>query len=87
MSFLKNYFKSKSFNYKKPYNLFDTRAKFFKPFIFIPIMVEKKCKDCGKEFEVLQYSRYPRKYCKKCSKARKKAYENVHLITADECEG
>jgi len=52
-------------------------------------MVKKECKDCGKEFEdpsSSKYSRYPRKYCKKCSKARKKAYENIHLITASECE-
>jgi len=46
----------------------------------------KKCKDCGKEFEQLTKSRYPRKYCDKCSKQRKKDYEKIYMITADECE-
>ena len=46
----------------------------------------KKCKDCGKEFEQKSNSRYPRKYCDKCSAERKKAYEDIHLISADECE-
>jgi len=49
-------------------------------------MVKKECKDCGKEFEVNPNARYPRKYCDKCSKKRKKDYENIHLITAGECE-
>jgi len=49
-------------------------------------MIEKTCKDCGKEFETPKRSRYPRKYCDKCSKQRKKDYEKIHLITADECE-
>jgi len=49
-------------------------------------MATKECKDCGKEFETPSYSRYPRKFCDKCSKKRKKAYENIHLITADKCE-
>jgi len=48
--------------------------------------MKKTCKDCGKEFEAPLNSRYPRKYCKKCSKARKKAYENIHLISAEDCE-
>lgn len=49
-------------------------------------MVLKKCKDCGKEFEAVENQRYPRKYCDKCSAERKKAYEKIHLVTADECE-
>lgn len=49
-------------------------------------MVEKICKDCGKEFEEKKSARYPRKYCDKCSKKRKKDYEKIHLITADQCE-
>lgn len=51
-------------------------------------MVEKTiaCKDCKKEFVVSTNSRYPRKYCDKCSKERKKAYENISDITVDECE-
>ena len=49
-------------------------------------MVEKKCKDCGKNFETSLNARYPRKYCDKCSAKRKKDYENIYMITADECE-
>jgi len=49
-------------------------------------MVERKCRDCGKEFEDKSKKRYPRKYCDKCSAQRKKDYENIHLITADDCE-
>jgi len=49
-------------------------------------MVKKKCKDCGKEFEAPDKSRYPRKYCKKCSAQRKKDYENIHLIKSEDCE-
>ena len=40
-----------------------------------------KCRDCGKEFDAPQHTRYPRKYCDKCSKQRKKEWEKVHLIT------
>lgn len=49
-------------------------------------MVKKKCKDCKKEFEANPNLRYPRKYCDKCSAERKKAYKNIHLITASQCE-
>lgn len=52
----------------------------------MPEMIKKNCKDCGKEFESKLNSRYPRKYCDKCSAQRKKDYEKIHLITADECE-
>ncbi len=48
-------------------------------------MATKECKDCGKEFEFTP-GRYPRKYCDKCSKQRKKDYENIHTITVDQCE-
>ena len=46
----------------------------------------KNCKDCNKEFEQKEKSRYPRKYCDKCSAQRKKDYEKIHMITADECD-
>lgn len=49
-------------------------------------MAEKICKDCGKKFEEKPNVRYPRKYCDKCSKQRKKDYEKIHLITASQCE-
>ena len=49
-------------------------------------MTIKLCKDCKKEFEAPEKSRYPRKYCDKCSAERKKAYGDIHMITADECE-
>ena len=65
-------------------------GKFFKPLfsvIFVKMEAKiKKCKDCGKEFEQKAKSRYPRKYCDKCSAQRKKEWESVHLITADDCE-
>jgi len=49
-------------------------------------MPKKICKDCKKEFVQVGYSRYPRKYCDKCSKARKKAYEKIYLVSASDCE-
>lgn len=51
-------------------------------------MSKKICKDCKKEFEA-KYSfntKYARLYCDKCSKERKKAYENIHNIKAEDCE-
>jgi len=47
---------------------------------------EIKCKDCGKEFVTKANARYPRKYCDKCSAERKKAYEDIHLISIEDCE-
>ncbi|MBC8435077.1 hypothetical protein H8D91_01095 [archaeon] len=44
------------------------------------------CKDCGKEFEQKATARFARKYCDKCSAKRKKDYENLWKVTADECE-
>lgn len=49
-------------------------------------MIKKKCKDCGKGFDVNPNARFPRKYCEKCGLQRKKDYENIHLIEADDCE-
>jgi len=45
-----------------------------------------KCKDCGKEIEVAPRARYERKYCPKCSKERKAAYENLHEIEFEDCD-
>jgi hypothetical protein len=45
-----------------------------------------KCKECGKEFETNPKWRYPRKFCDKCSEQRKKDYQNLYLLTADDCE-
>lgn len=37
----------------------------------------KLCADCKKtEFEVKPFARYERKYCEKCSKRRKKLWDN-----------
>jgi hypothetical protein len=49
-------------------------------------MAKRTCKDCKKEFEAKVNARYPRKYCDKCSAERKKAYEEIYNVTADECE-
>lgn len=49
-------------------------------------MAKKTCRDCKKEFEAKSTSRYPRKYCDKCSAIRKKEYANIHMISADDCE-
>jgi len=51
-------------------------------------MPKKICRDCKKEFEAKpKYnSRYPQKYCEKCAKERRKAYENIHNVTATQCE-
>lgn len=50
-------------------------------------MAKKICKDCKKEFEAkMTSSRYPKKYCDACSAERKKAYADIHLISADDCE-
>ncbi|MEM0465313.1 MAG: hypothetical protein QXW97_01265 [Candidatus Pacearchaeota archaeon] len=44
------------------------------------------CKDCGKEFTYNKKNKYIRKYCDSCSKKRKKDYENLYLIKAEDCE-
>ncbi len=49
-------------------------------------MPKKICRDCKKEFETKASARYPRKYCDKCSKERKKAYESIHLVKIEDCE-
>jgi len=36
----------------------------------------KKCPECGKEFEFDTFSRFKRKYCKACSAKRKKMWNN-----------
>jgi len=40
------------------------------------MLKKKECADCGKEFEYESGGRYKRKYCKKCSKERKRAWDN-----------
>lgn len=39
---------------------------------------EMNCKECGKKFKYKPNARFPRKYCDKCSKERKKAWDNRH---------
>jgi len=36
----------------------------------------KKCLQCGTEFELNPRARFVRKYCEKCSKERKKLWDN-----------
>jgi len=45
-----------------------------------------KCGYCGKEFETPKKSRYPRKYCDKCSQERKEAYEKIDEIEFEDCD-
>ncbi len=54
--------------------------------LFSPKPKIKKCKQCGKEFEQPPKARFERKFCKKCSEERKKDYENLWKVTAEECE-
>ncbi len=44
------------------------------------------CKDCKKEFVLKKTGRYARKYCDKCSKQRKKDYENLYKVKFEDCE-
>lgn len=46
----------------------------------------KLCKDCKKEFVQNDNARFPRKYCPACSAERKKAYDDIHLVTVDDCD-
>jgi rRNA maturation endonuclease Nob1 len=48
--------------------------------------IVKKCAECGKEFEQKANVRYPRKYCPKCSEQRKKDYDNLWKVRAEDCE-
>jgi hypothetical protein len=48
--------------------------------------IKIKCADCGKEFEIVKKTRFKRKYCDKCSKQRKKDYENIHTVSFEDCE-
>jgi hypothetical protein len=50
------------------------------------VMKTKFCKDCKKEFQQDSHDRFQRRYCKECSAERKKAYENIHEVTFEECE-
>lgn len=50
-------------------------------------MTIKVCRDCKKEFEAKSTNQnYPKKYCDRCSKERKKAYANIHNVSAGDCE-
>jgi len=49
-------------------------------------MIKKKtCPDCKKEFDFDTLARFPRKYCKKCSAERKKAYANIANVKMEDC--
>jgi hypothetical protein len=45
-----------------------------------------KCKDCSTKFEQKGSARYERKYCDKCSKKRKRDYENLWKVKAEDCD-
>ncbi len=47
---------------------------------------EKYCMDCKKKFIEPSNSRYPRKYCDKCSSERKEAYKKIGEIKFEDCE-
>jgi len=47
---------------------------------------EIRCGDCGKLFKFIPIGKYPRKYCDKCSKDRKKHWDNRHLIKFEDAE-
>ena len=49
-------------------------------------MTIKTCKECKKEFEAGFNSKYPRKYCDKCSKQRKKDYDNLYSVKFEDCD-
>ena len=49
-------------------------------------IISKNCPDCGGKVVQPEKARYPRKYCQKCSDKRKKDWEDIHLISADDCE-
>jgi len=47
---------------------------------------EIKCRDCGTMFVPPKKGRYARKFCTKCSKQRKKDYENLYKLSAKDCD-
>jgi hypothetical protein len=51
-----------------------------------PKTKNKKCPDCGKEFEFNPHSKFKRKYCVSCSKKRKKAWDNQWKIKFEDLE-
>ena len=46
----------------------------------------KECGDCGKEFEMDTSARYKRKFCKKCSAKRKKAWDNQWKVKFEDLD-
>lgn len=51
-----------------------------------PKIIKKKCKDCKTEFEQSKGARYEKKYCEKCSEKRKKDYDDLWKVKAEDCE-
>ena len=50
-------------------------------------MAMKKCADCKAEFEdIKKGTRYERKYCLKCSKKRKKMWDNQWKVKYEDLE-
>lgn len=48
--------------------------------------IKLNCKECNAEFEQKATARFPRKYCEKCSAKRKKDYDDLWKVKAEECE-
>ena len=51
-----------------------------------PTLKKVKCKECGAEFEQKVTVRFPRKFCKECSEQRKKDYDDLWKVKAEDCE-
>jgi len=49
-------------------------------------MIKKKCANCKIEFETKENSRFPRKYCDKCSKENKKAWDDQWMMKAEDMD-
>jgi hypothetical protein len=49
-------------------------------------MKTRECADCGKEFEYDNFAKFKRKYCKKCSDKRKKAWDNQWKVKYEDLD-
>lgn len=47
---------------------------------------KKKCLDCKVEFDADMSAKYKRKYCEKCSKKRKKMWDNQWKVKFEDLD-